>query len=700
MAAALARLSVFLRPLLLFLLQTGLFIVLEKWVFPNINETIANIAVKFGVSDDVATDIAANEILNFLESAGVTIATMRSRMPLKLADRLGFTTKGYTRRKLPSEVEAKVKVAKAGKSTVAASAVDVSTELAEATLKRAPQYAAQIKSFFGVVSSILGATGLWWLVIINTIDFGNWNGGAYQHTFQKLFSYIGLEPDKQSVSPRTVSKEMFDAVYAAFLNEGATTITDPKTGARLTYNRVNVSAVVDGLASHILIEKGSVSKKEMLAALVALVNSKSGGTPAVAVSATAAAAAPSTVPQTRVFTGIVSQGVLGAGATFVPRPDDLIESVDELQSAAHNNLSAMLASIGASLSYEIKVQSSVTTKDGFTQRGTTQQVITGYNKNGTPKTKTVTNKFAVLSVFILGEKGTRTKLRTIVLGPTDAIRFQPSGAQLAEVESLVKGSVVTSDVSAIVSIATPQPLASAVQPDVTVLSQNSTAQNGAGATDIGQYDMARANPQAFTAYFPTDGIFRDSSDFGSQLFRRAGNRIYLVDLISAFVPETERSSLGNAGAMGAVAIQRLKDRYGIDYKALPTVLIPDLFYDKTLERSGRAGPDGGQDPIFFVSPNFTAFLALGPTASAGRSSVVLNSGTNAAVPTAAKPAACQAQSLSDFYAARGLALPSVADRASRYASLLLGQAAYYTGTAEQNSKLLAAEKSQLGCSVV
>jgi hypothetical protein len=53
-----------------------------------------------------------------------------------------------------------------------------------------------------------------------------------------------------------------------------------------------------------------------------------------------------------------------------------------------------------------------------------------------------------------------------------------------------------------------------------------------------------------------------------------------------------------------------------------------------------------------------------------------------------------ASTLFEWYQAQGQALPSVTTRAKLYQSLGLGQASFYTGTAEQNTKLLNALKAQ------
>jgi len=81
-----------------------------------------------------------------------------------------------------------------------------------------------------------------------------------------------------------------------------------------------------------------------------------------------------------------------------------------LKQAAANNLAPYLQALLGKIVYEVKVVSSIITKDGFKQTGTTQRIQTGTFANGTPKYKTVTNKFATLIVYAITDKGSRARL--------------------------------------------------------------------------------------------------------------------------------------------------------------------------------------------------------------------------------------------------------------------------------------------------
>ncbi len=123
----------------------------------------------------------------------------------------------------------------------------------------------------------------------------------------------------------------------------------------------------------------------------------------------------------------------------------------------------------------------------------------------------------------------------------------------------------------------------------------------------------RLNPTPVTFQLPsTEGLFRGVGDYGTTLYRRAGNRVEAVNLVDMFVPQAERASVGNSGSQASLALQRLKDTYGLDYNSLNQVNIGDLQsqgYDQGLQMYQKAGPDGG--PNNYINPysgDITSFL--------------------------------------------------------------------------------------------
>ena len=309
-----------------------------------------------------------------------------------------------------------------------------------------------------VLSSIIALVGVpvgIGLLVTNTIDFGAWNSSAYQQSFQKFLSLFGLEPDKDSRSPRTTSQDTFNKIYAGLQLQGATTINDPYKNTYVAFSRDNLLDLTDKLASQILVENGEVKTKTLLASVLPFIAFQNKPETSTTTTAKVTQAVSITVPKVQVFTGVISQGVLGNGVQFQARTNDMIDDMAELVESASVNLANFLTALPSKVSYEIKIVSSVTDKNGFTQRGTTTKVISRYNANGTPVYKNIANKFAVLYLYLMTDKGTRTKLTTINVGPVNSVNFQVTVNDLNTVASHLQSVVTTQDVSNITTITTP-----------------------------------------------------------------------------------------------------------------------------------------------------------------------------------------------------------------------------------------------------
>ena len=175
-------------------------------------------------------------------------------------------------------------------------------------------------------------------------------------------------------------------------------------------------------------------------------------------SSSSGSAGGSTVAQVKVFTGIVSQGVIGSTVSFSPMENGIISSVSDLQNSAQNNLASFVAALPGKITYDIKIVSSVKTSDGMTRVASSQQVLTGYTTAGVAKYKTVINKWAICDIYVLTDKGTRTKITTIILGPTDSVKLQPTSNSLASLSLAVQSNLTTSNVVDITGIQTSNPI--------------------------------------------------------------------------------------------------------------------------------------------------------------------------------------------------------------------------------------------------
>ena len=391
----------FVRQLIVIGVQLGIFAAIDKFVTPLLNKASADIVTTFGVDEKDAQDILANEVITTAESLGLTVALSKARLPLAIAEKLGFTSKGFSKRPLTASTKQKTQ----GKTTTSVKSPGISTaEVQTVATEIAQSRGISFAKVNEVVTFILKIASFPFVVIFTlaqVIDFGNWNSGAYQTTWQKIIAVVtfgALVPDPQIPKSQILSTEVWNKVYNTYQEQGAVGINDPYKNQTLLFSRGHLIDLVDQIASALLLETGQAGAKAVFAAATALVTFKK---PEGVVGITPVAQNPAFIASPRVFTGLISQGVLGAPLAFTARPDDLIESVGELNAAAQNNLAPFLVSLPGRVIHEIKVVPSITTKDGFTQRGTAKQIISGYYKTGTPKYRTVVNKFAVMNLYIL-----------------------------------------------------------------------------------------------------------------------------------------------------------------------------------------------------------------------------------------------------------------------------------------------------------
>ena len=357
---------------------------------------------------------------------------------------------------------------------------------------------------------------------------------------------------------------------------------------------INLEMIQKGYAVYYEFEKNALVMEKQWKAAEAV--AKTGGT---------------STPSIRVFTGVISQGRLGEKADFTPRPNDLIETADELRESAAINLSEFYKALPGKIVYEIKVVSQVRTKDGFIQRGEARNIQVGYFKSGAPKYNRIINKFAVLDIFIFTERNIRTKITQIVLGPVDSAKLVIRPEQLQVIEQTLKKELVTSDIKTIQSIQTPQP--------VTVIP-----------------------PPTAPAPAPAP----------------AGPTFYIDPSTIQWAESTHASWFSYNAPDGNTYIIRKKDNQW--YRESDNAL------------------------VVTTQPAAPAPAPAAPTVS---------------IPPSNNPNKCLASTIAEFFDVNRLVYPSVEERSKLYEAFGLGKAAYYTGTAEQNIKLLQELKRRSGCQI-
>ncbi|MDO8302860.1 MAG: hypothetical protein Q7T18_06445, partial [Sedimentisphaerales bacterium] len=279
----------------------------------------------------------------------------------------------------------------------------------------------------------------------------------------------------------------------------------------------------------------------------------------------------------------------------------------------------------------------------------------GYKTDGTPKYRTVINKFAILDVFIFTDRNVRTKVSQIILGPVDSVTLHPIINELASLASSLPSATFTSNIADIQSVQTSQPITVAPPPaPVVVVAPTATA------------------PVAPKVNITPRDYFVRESGIIDQIYYVSGNSIVYSPLIYDILSQEEKQRLANSNEQLAVATARLiAQGYPIN-----TIRGKQFFN----ELNGRPAP-------IIMTNSFAEFFGATPATP------------QAPAPVQTAPSVCGAGNLSEFFAAKGEKLPSITERGEMYRTLGLGFVEYYVGTAEQNTRLLKALQKGAGCSI-
>lgn len=641
--------AIAIRYIIMAAVQLGIWTAIEKYGLPLLNKAVIELMQAFGMTEEEAKAVMANKIIVAMEEVGIFAATLKTKMPIKVAQYLGFTSKGFVLRKVSSAGALAAEKTAISATTKAVATTAEVAKVAEVAAKSSGWAIKGVGDLLKYVTLFIGTPVGFFYALAQYVDYGAWQN-PYQKTFQGLLGYIGIEPDKSLASAKTISADVWKRIYSTIEQLKPLGISFPYSDKDTPYSRENLAAVVDEIAANMVKVGTQPTYKNVMASLLLTLqfggkepnvpNFPYTGIPLKNVSSSSTGGG-TTTSNVKVFTGIVSQGVVGQGLVFTPRPDDLIESVAELREAAANNLAPFLASLPGKVVYEVKVVSSIVTKDGFRQTGTVQQVQTGTFADGKPKYKTVVNKFATLVLFILTEKNTRTKLGTIVLGPVDSTKLQVGQNDLRSLETQLPSLVTTQNVNDIKGIETANPITITTPPpappEVQPVNVEETVDTGWRFYSFSVNGEEYINVQPWLGNIP----------FGHTQLTQA-----------EYLKKKAAQLAANPARWQAYFESMAND----EKKALT---------------GGKSG--------FVIVDNVPYAAENSPLA--GTNHLVNNTGgmTN--------KSGASATTLFDWYQAQGQSLPSVSDRSATYERLGLGPRSYYTGTAEQNTKLLNALKS-------
>jgi hypothetical protein len=589
---------------------------------------VAGVSQHYGISESDAKVVVLNKIIDIAALVGVGTATLYSKLGVKAAAYLGLDAAGKKGIIFFASTEAKIAAADANPSLIAT---------AGSTLWKA-------------ITAIPATKILMWLVFFGNV--GDWfffKTNLFAETLKNIFG-IDISPTlAKDAPPAGFALSEFNSYATSIEAAGVVGINSVQQQQEQLYTRDNLKLLLEWLYGQQLQNNAGLGIKtlEQAAQKYLIFKDKASAAPSTPAPAKSQA---TTFSVPKVFTGIISQGAVASATSFTPRPDDLITSANDLQTAIANNVAPFIAALPGKLIYEVKMQTTVTTKDGFTQHGTTQQIQTGTYKDGSAKYKTVTNRFAVLNLYILSDLNHKSKIAQIVLGPTDAAQFQPTQNDLSSIEQTIASTIMTDTPPTTVAAATAQPLATDTASDAAPV-----------ATPLAPWQkLPKFTGNIDSSYLlPRDG-------FAGELYHLVGKTLYVYTPADELVTDDEKHTVGNFGAQSELARQRLL-QLGVDINRFS--LAPFIADIITQNKN--------------VNADYKSFFGF----------------TDAPTPT--QPTQSTTTTATDaittlygWYASKGQSLPPVASRATTYAQLGLGPANYYTGTAEQNTKLLAALKAQ------
>ncbi len=514
-----AAIALAIRAAIQFAITWGILEISVGVLMPLLQKAVQHYMVSKGYTEEQAKDSVANDVLEIALTLGIGAATLRSKLPTKAAEYLGFTTKGWGKRTVSATVATKVAPKAAATALPSATAVVAAATGVTVAGSKIASYGAGAQKISKFIGGILTPTFLGFLAFGQFFDYANWETGAYSDFWQGVFNTVSfglITPNEDYRKTKTVSPEVFDKVYNTYLLKGAVNINNKYTGQTVPFTRDNLIDLLDRVGADLLVKTGSASTKEVLAASQFLISFDQAKVQAAASSAGYSQATGggsySAIPTApKVYTGIVSQGVLGRGLEFVPRQDDLIESAEELRAAAANNLSPFLQSLIGKIVYEVKIVASIITKEGFKQTGTVQQIRNGSYSDGRPKYKSVYNKFAVMDLFVITDKGARSKIQTIVLGPTDSSRLNLATADLRSIEASIPSLVFTKDINEITGIETVKsitvstPPAAGGEPVPAPLTGTAVTTGGPDSTPTPRAEVRGINALTLSDWFAAQG---------------------------------------------------------------------------------------------------------------------------------------------------------------------------------------------------
>lgn len=679
-------LALALRYILIAIMQIGVFSVAQELLDTALTYIRGVLIRDEGMTPEEADESIAVEILSFAGGIGASAVFIKSRLPLRWLDKI-------LKAKKPPAIRP------SGTTSNLVSAQQLKTPVGKDKFSR------QAVKVFGL--SFIGSIPWWPNLVQQFMDQGVFNATQTN----RVMDALGVPKRfRWPTTPKTLQPgsytageflELFEQLKAA----GAVGINATYAGQSQLFTTENLSELINYVVGTAIIKGEKSDKTAVKKALNEFVITKS--TP-VSTTTTKNATAPTevsavttkSIPQIQIYTGVLSQGTLGITQEFIARPDDMIQDVQELKAAIKNNLAPYITSLLGTFWYEIGIQNTYRTKGGFTVKGEPVKIISGYYTNGNPRYKTIYHKFAIMKLGLVDENGRNIKLRTIVLGPVNAVDFQPTRQELEAVQGSINPELFTNNVNDIkeiiapsgVDISTSQPV-NPNPPTQTLASSQvtNTTEKESGKSVFKSSNVSFEIPAGRSMFISINAegqqpvVYARSGDIVRSLslqelvpvYTRGGNTFFKDD-------NNIEHQITGAAIIWNEAIRRWERLSGIKYLSLPQQNIADVhaafgrgkLSSLPNQLTGFSGPNAFKDFSEFLEASIT-----GGDIDITESAITVNN------------EARDAKTLSEFYRAIEKGLPSLEERATFYQNLGLGPKSTYSGTAEQNNRLLAVLKT-------
>ncbi len=431
-----------LRPFVMWTMTIIPTLIIANLIAELLKAMVGAVAEHYGIPEDDARIVVANKIIDIAALLGVGTGALVTKIGVKGADYLGIKSISSAKRTLTPEIMAKM-----------------------SQIDRAPTSKATAgKKMWSYITKIPGTKILMIMMLFQ--QMGDWyffKTSLFYDTINAIFGIDAKSVSAENAPPAGFTRPEFDAYAKALVSSGVVGISSQQAQQTQLYSEENLNMLLTWAYGQQLKTGESTGPKAIQAIVEKYYIRKSGSTTSSPVTYTPASGT-STPPagqqpvKTQIFTGVVKSGVLGAPKQFESVGDGYITSNDDLMETASQTLANFILTLPAKFNYEIAIVSTFKTAGGFPLKGESVRIVTGHNKDGTPRTKLIYKKFAVIHVWLVDLNGRKITILKENMGQVNSTDYTPTPAQLAQVSASITPSIFTSNVENITGLVSHTPV--------------------------------------------------------------------------------------------------------------------------------------------------------------------------------------------------------------------------------------------------